>query len=604
MLEWIKNPGKAFRQAIAARRLARGLEARSAKQLRSPGFAGASIDRLSASLNTWSNAVNADLDGSLVILRSRARSLANNTEHGRRFLSLVAANVVGQGPRLQVRARNVDGSLDKGGNDAIEVAWDRWTRRADIGGRMGWAHFLRVLVKAVARDGEALVKVVRNRRLPFGMALQLLEADRLDEGVNGVLSNGNTVRMGVEIDSVGRPVAYHVKSSHPGESWQRRSPVTERVDARDMFHVFLQERAEQVRGFTWFHAVLQRMNMLHAYEEAAVVAARVGASKMGVFTRKDDTGSALESMADGRTSDGQLQMNAEPGEFIELPAGYDLSSWNPEYPHANFESFLKACMRGVASGLDVATHNISGDMTDVNYSSARIAELSERDMWVALQDWLGESFLVPLYQDWLGSALLLQQVQLDPSGRPLPVERLGKFLEVSRFQGRRWAWVDPLKEVEASQKLIEAGLSSRTAIAASQGREFEDIVDELAQEQEYAMAQGLDLTADGPGGPDIQDDTQDPAEGRQIVVNVAPPSVNVSQPSITVNVPERELHVDASSEITVPEREVHLEATVEAPTVNVAAPQVHVKAFPAETEELIERDDRGEMKRVVRKAKG
>lgn len=421
-------------------------------------------------------------------------------------MSLVGANVVGQGPRLQVRARNINGTLDKAGNDAIEMAWDRWTRRADIGGRMGWAHFLRVLVKAVARDGEALVKVVRNRSLPFGMALQLLEADRLDESVNGVLDSGNTVRMGVEIDSVGRPVAYYVKTSHPGEAWQRRSPVTERLDARDVFHVFLQERAEQVRGFTWFHAVLQRMNMLHAFEEAAVVAARVGASKMGVFTRKDDAGSALESMADARTTDGALQMNAEPGEFIELPAGYDLSSWNPEYPHANFDSFLKACMRGVAAGLDVATHNISGDMTEVNYSSARIAELSERDMWVGLQDWLSESFLVPLYQDWLGSALLLQQVTLDPSGRPLPVERLGKFLEVSRFQGRRWAWVDPLKEVEAAKGLIEAGLSSRTAIAASQGREFEDIVDELAQEQEYARSQGLDLTSTEGAGPDIEDD--------------------------------------------------------------------------------------------------
>lgn len=597
MASFWKNPVAAVRDALKPRRAAK-LPPRP--QLRGAAFAGAAIDRLTASLSQVSGAVNADLDGSLVILRARARSLCANNEHGRRFLSLVAANVVGQGPKLQVRARNLNGSLDKPGNDAIEVHWERWARRADVTGKMGWAHFLRVLVKAVARDGEALVKVVRNRDLPYGIGLQLLEADRLDESVNGRF-NGNQVRQGVELDAVGRPVAYHVKTTHPGENWQQRQPVTERMSARDVYHVFLQERAEQVRGFTWLHAVLARMNMLHAYEEAAVVAARVGASKMGVFTRKDDSTSSLDTMADARTTDGSLQMSAEPGEFIELPAGYELGSWDPEYPHANFESFLKACMRGVASGLDVATHNISGDMTDVNYSSARIAEMSERDMWVALQDWLSDSFLVPLYQDWLGSALLLNQVTMAESGRPLPVERLPKFLEVSRFQGRRWAWVDPLKEVEAAQKLIESGLASRTAIAASQGREWEDIVDELSQENSYAESVGVDLS--NMDDTNQQVDTEQQAD-RQIVVNVAPPSVNVSQPAVTVNVPEREVNVDASSEINVPERTVNLEATVEAPTVNVEAPRVNVQAFPRETEETIERDERGEMKRILRKAKG
>ncbi len=69
------------------------------------GFAGGAINRLTASLATFSGSVNADLDGALPVLRARARHLAANNEHGKRFLSLVATNVVGrQNPRLQVRA--------------------------------------------------------------------------------------------------------------------------------------------------------------------------------------------------------------------------------------------------------------------------------------------------------------------------------------------------------------------------------------------------------------------------------------------------------------------------------------------------------------------
>lgn len=90
-------------------------------------FAGAAVNRLTASLAGWSGSVNADLDGSLVILRARARQLAANTAHGRRFLSLVANNVVGgeNQPKLQVRAykdqRNPNAAtvLDKAANDAI-----------------------------------------------------------------------------------------------------------------------------------------------------------------------------------------------------------------------------------------------------------------------------------------------------------------------------------------------------------------------------------------------------------------------------------------------------------------------------------------------------
>lgn len=196
------------------------------------GFAGGAVSRLTSSLATWSGSINADLDFSLPILRARARSLAANNEHGRRFLSLVSINVVGrQNPKLQVRAmqsgRSAKGPnvLDKAANDAIEGHWERWGKTADISGRHRSLYaLLRTAVRGVARDGEAIVRIIRDRRLPYGLGLQLLEADRLDETLNGKLANGNTIRQGVEIDSSLRAVAYHVRSAHPGEK-DRKSVV-------------------------------------------------------------------------------------------------------------------------------------------------------------------------------------------------------------------------------------------------------------------------------------------------------------------------------------------------------------------------------------------
>jgi len=456
------------------------------------GFDGGGIGRLTASLAQWSGAINADLDGVLSILRARARALCQNNEFGRRFLTLVASNVIGSsGPMLQVRAMQDRGSdLDKVANDTIEQAYTEWCGRCDVRGIMDFAQLQRVGVTSAARDGETLLRIVRDRNLPNGIGLQLLEADRLDETINTTLSNGNRIRQGVEVNSYLRPVAYYIKASHPGENYQAVAPAPERVPADQVIHVYLPQRAEQIRGYTWLHAVVLRMAMLHAYEEAAVIAARVGAAKMGVFKRSDEAAGNLDSLADGVSPDGIRQMSAAPGEFMELPIGYELQAWNPEYPHANFESFLKACFRGVATGLDIAAHNLTGDMTDVNYSSARIAELSERDQWQVLQAWWIRTVTRPVFASWLESALIRGEIVF-PRGKALPAERLSKFLKASRFQGRRWQWIDPQKEIGAVSDAIGLGLQSRTAVAASQGREFEDVVDELAQEKKLLEAAGL-----------------------------------------------------------------------------------------------------------------
>lgn len=500
-----------LREWSAKRDRDRAIAAGQRLAMREAGFAGAAVTRLTASMAQWSGAVNADLDNALVVLRSRARSLCANNEWGRRFLSLVAINIVGSsGPTLQVRARWEDGKLDKAANDAIEIHWARWARSADVAGRMSLARMLAVIAKSVARDGEALVRVVHNKKLPYGIALQLLEADRLDESMNARLGGGVTVRQGVEVDEMLRPRAYYIFSTHPGENWQSGPRKAERVDARDVYHIFLPERAEQVRGYTWLHAVLMRGQMLHGYEEAAVVAARVGAAKMGVFTRKDEASDVgLNQIADAKdASTGALQMTAEPGEFVELPVGYELQSWDPEYPHANFESFLKQCLRGLATGLDVAAHNLSGDMTDVNYSSARIAELAEREVWVTLQSWLIDSFMLPLFRDWLESALIRGDVKFE-SGKALPTDKLDKFTSVARFQGRRWAWVDPLKDAQAAAELINLGLESRTSLAAAQGREFDDVLDELAAEAQAMKAAGLATAAKAAAPVVIAEDSKE-----------------------------------------------------------------------------------------------
>jgi len=567
------------------------------------GFAGAGINRLTSTLAQWSGSINADLDGNISILRARARQLCQNNEFGRRFLGLLAGNVIGKtGPTLQLRALDPKGQLDTAANSVIETAYAQWTRRCDVRGLLSLAQIQQISIKGAARDGEALIRLVRGREQPNGLGLQLLEADRLDDQLNRTLTSGNIIRQGVECDSLLRPVAYWIKSSHPGDTMANHihGAGTDRVPADQILHIYLPERAEQVRGYTWFHAVLLRMQMLHAYQEAAVVAARVGAAKMGVFTRKDGANGALAQMAEGTGPTGIPQLSAEAGEFFELPEGYSLESWDPEYPHANFDSFLKACFGGVATGLDVATHNLTGDMTQVNYSSARIAELSERDHWELLQEWWINTVSQVIFRNWLESALIRGEIRFPQSGKALPADKLQKFTEAARFQGRRWQWVDPVKDIEAAEREVALGIRSRTEIAASRGREFEDVVAELQQENATLTAAGLPTTVGKPaaGAPAAEpedgaadgakDDTEDgkkPTADKTLMLALAQRLMQPEQQPV-INIDARSTHHNAAPEINLeahmpaaepPKVEVHNEVRSEAPIINVNPTPVEIQ---------------------------
>ncbi|MCX7180639.1 MAG: hypothetical protein NTX56_18375, partial [Proteobacteria bacterium] len=240
---------------------------------------------------------------------------------------------------------------------------------------------------------------------------------------------------------------------------------------------------------------------------------------------------------------------------------------------------------GLAAGLDVAAHNLTGDMTDVNYSSARIAELNEREVWMCLQDWFIGTLVEPVFQEWLSIALLRGDIRFESSGKALPPERLDKFVNAAKFQGRRWSWVDPAKEMEANQAGVQLGVTSRTRIAAEQGIDIEDVIDEQAQERKLMQAAGLSLDvkpgtpppAPAPAAP--KPAPADPKLDKAIALALAraaePAPVHHTTFSPVINTPEvrneitvqpaAPAAVEVRNEITVPEREVNIEARIESP---------------------------------------
>jgi len=490
--------------------LLRRLWARASNWLTSAGTAarrsvykGAEMSRLWYDWVASPISPDQELYNDVLRLRGRARELRRNHPLIRQYVAMLSTNIIGpDGMQLRARIRNAGGNLNKQLNARIEAAWSDWAREVTVDGTMGLVELQQLLVECLGADGEFCIRKIRSfPDNPYKYALQPIDPDLLDHQFFRAAGSGqNEVRLGVEVNGWGRPVAYWFWDRYPTDLFNSGDRRRVRIPADEILHIYRPDRVNQSRGVTWLNSIMFPAKMVDGYVEAEVVAARIGAAKMGFFEVKD--AADYEQPKEGQ----RLTVEAQPGQFEALPPGYEFKPWSPEHPSTAFPSFMKTIVRWIASGLRVSYNTLANDLEGVNYSSLRSALLTERDEWRKLQMFWARRVLLPIYAEWLEFAQLSGKLYLDSRD-------WSAFLAV-RFMPRGWAWVDPLKDVNASIAAVENGLTSRGRVLDEQGLDFEEIAEELSEEQKLIAELGLTLTGVGVGGGDTAGD-QPGAEGDQ-----------------------------------------------------------------------------------------
>jgi lambda family phage portal protein len=410
-------------------------------------------------------------------MRSRSRDLARNNEYVKRYLELLKTNVVGdKGFTLQVKNLDSGGNLDVIGNDAVEKAFKKWCKfgNCTVDGKMSFVDAQKLVIETWARDGEVFILKHRAKDFTDTFSLQFLEADYIDHDKNERLPNGNEIRMGIELDKYRRPVAYHMLTYHTGDydyTSLTKSPKHVRVPAQKMIHLHLPLRAGQTRGEPWTSSSLPALKQLQAFREAAIVNARVGASKMGFFT---------SPAGDGFTGDDYENnvpiMEAEPGTFQQLPEGVSVQMFDPQFPNNEFDSFHKSVLKGIASGLGVSYTSLSNDLEATSYSSIRQGALEERDFYRNIQGIMISHFVRPAYEAWLTAAMEVESFGI-------PLAAYDKFADNAEFRGRAWNWVDPQKEMGAAIMGLKNGVLSLQDVAAQYGKDVEELLSQIKRDK-------------------------------------------------------------------------------------------------------------------------
>lgn len=463
-------------------------------------YQAGSVDRLSSNWSTEVISIDDVINRNLKTLRARSRDQYQNNDYASRFTSLLRTNIVGpNGVIIQATVENdaryqkTAGKYDQVVNDAIEAHLKNWSRResCDVSGRLSWIEIQRLAIQTVGVDGECILVMDDSAPNVYGFSVRLVDANALDVDLNvEPTANKNRIRFGIEMDAFDKPVNYYFKTRHKmsNDAFMHSGKAYDIVPAHKVLHLFITEAVGQKRGIPMMAGALFRMNMLSGYEDAAITAARVGAAKMGFFTSPDGDGYTGAGVDD----DGAVITDVAPGTFEQLPQGVDFKPYDPDYPHQMYAEFVKTCLRGISSGLNVSYHALSNDLEGVNYSSIRAGVLEDRETWKSLQNWFIEGLVRPVYERWLMSSILRGAIVL-PNGGTLRQSELERYYAAS-YQARRWAWVDPQKDTTANVLAVQNGLKSRGEIIREQGRDPEDVWRELAEEQQRLTQLGLVTT--------------------------------------------------------------------------------------------------------------
>lgn len=481
-------------------------------------FSAADLGRLSDGWTSSPVPIDEHIRSALQTLVARSRDIRMNTDLGRRVDELLQNGVIGpDGIVLQAQCGDYqrrDGAwsweLDDPANDALEQSWRRWGEvgLCDVTGTNGLVDIQAVGFSSMVLDGELLMRILRGRQFgPYGFQVQLLDPLYLDVNRSEDLGDRGYIRMGVEFNNWGRPVAYHIRDANTDGTYiDYAGNRYRRIPASDIIHSFLPEYVGQSRGIPWSANTMQRLQRLDAYENASLVNAEFGAAKVGTITETEDGASGMEP--DQYDNDGNPELLADAGTFLRLRYGTTADILDTKYPDGEFADFTKAFRRGVASGGHVNYNELSNDYEGVNYTSLRHALLSTRDTYKKFQSVFSRRVLNRLYREWLSTQLLLDTIKI--SGRPLKASREEKYQRV-RWQGRRWDWTDPIKEVTANKQAVDGRFKSTSEIIRASGRDPEEVYAEIAHDK--AMWEKYGITPEMEGGAaDFTDDGGDEEE--------------------------------------------------------------------------------------------
>lgn len=436
---------------------------------------GASVE--STALKGWITQIASpyeDIERNIELLRERSRDLYMGAPLATGAIKSLRTNIIGNGLKLNAQ---IDASLlnmTQEEADLWETATERefalWadSKNCDIQ-RMNDFYELQqlsFLTFLVSGDTFVLMPICERKGTPYKLCIQLLEADRVCNPNNTTEGLNDKIVNGVEVDSKGEVVAYHIAQKHPKSvfasknEWVRIQKFGSNTGRANILHLIDMERPEQRRGVPILAPVIETLKQLSRYTNAELMAAVIDAMHT-IYIESDEADRGdLSNVESDDEIDGDSEDTVEigNGSVNFLNPGEKANEVKPARPNTAFDGFVTAMCRQIGVALELPYEVLLKHFTK-SYSASRGALLEAWKMYRMRREWVARNFCQPIYEEFLAEAVAIGRINA-PGFFNDPLIR--KAYSKAEWNGPSQGQLDPLKEVQAAEKRVENGFSSRT----------------------------------------------------------------------------------------------------------------------------------------------
>lgn len=332
---------------------------------------------------------NAETLQALKMVRDGARAAVRDMPLAAKGMLEFENKAVGTGIRPQARTGNPET------NRILDEAFEQWAKLTSY-----WAR-QRTSARCIVEAGESLIRhryrypgdgvnlLVNGKRFEIPYVPQFIEPDYLDQYKDGTTDTGYIIQ-GVEFNKLGMRQAYWLFAAHPGDvvntGWfNRGASQSARVPADSVEHGYRVDRHDQVRGVSWLAPILPTLYDLDGYEDAERIRKRGEACVMAFATVPPAENTETNVVTGtSRVEEFKRIEEMSPGMIMYQPIGSDIKFAQPSTNGGHVE-YTVSQQRLVAAGLGMMFELLTGNLSQVSYSSYRGGAISFKDFIEAFQ---------------------------------------------------------------------------------------------------------------------------------------------------------------------------------------------------------------------------
>lgn len=240
---------------------------------------------------------------------------------------------------------------------------------------------------------------------------------------------------------------------------------------------------------------MQRLHDFDEYEDTQLLRQKIAACFVAFV---EEAGEATPSQ---KSADGTALERVEPGIIERLSPGQKITFGNPP-PTENYDEYATALLRGVAAGSGMSFEALTGNLSQVNFSSARMGWI-EMQRQIEAWQW---NMLIPQFCMKVWDAFLVAaRVKY---GQP-------NLDAVVTWTAPRREMIDPEKETRGLVQRMNGYLASWEDIAREVGEDADELFDRMVADKKRFEDAGLispmDVRLNSP--PPVEAET--PAEPKK-----------------------------------------------------------------------------------------